>query len=98
MQSLKQDRTIRPEVHKEVWCLKCKSQGHDKDHFPVFENYLVGGGPMPLRPESQEGPSAGPALWCAIYQVAGNMPQIIVTCYKSLYRYHNIYSTTFVGR
>ena len=25
---------------------------------------------MPLRPKAQAGPSAGPALWCAIYQVA----------------------------
>ena len=24
MQSLKQDRTVRPEMHEEVWCLKCK--------------------------------------------------------------------------
>jgi hypothetical protein len=38
---------------------------------PVFANYLAGGGPMPLRPEAQAGPSAGPALWCAICQVAG---------------------------
>ena len=31
MQSLKQDRTIRPKVCEEVWSLKCNSQGHDKD-------------------------------------------------------------------
>jgi len=44
MQILKQDRTPWPEVRKEVWCIKCKGQGHDKDHCPVFANYLVGGG------------------------------------------------------
>ena len=70
MQSLKQDRMVRPEVHEEVCCLKCKSQGHDIDHCPIFENYIVGG-VMPLRPETQAGSSMGPALWCAIYQVAG---------------------------
>jgi len=42
MQSLKHDRTTQPEVHKEVWCIKCKGQGHDKDHCPVFANYLAG--------------------------------------------------------
>ena len=70
MQSLKQDRTTQPEVRDEVWCIKCKGQGHDKDHFRVFENYLAVGGPIPLRPESQEGPSMMPTLWCEICQIA----------------------------
>jgi len=52
MQSLKQDKTTRPQVRDEVWYVKCKGQGHDKDHCPVFANYLVGGGPMPFRPET----------------------------------------------
>lgn len=52
MKSLKQDRTTRPEVHEEVWCIKCKGQGHDKDHCPVFTNYLVAGWPMPVRLEA----------------------------------------------
>ncbi len=62
MQSLKQDKTVRLEVCEEIWCLKCKGQGHEKDHCPVFANYIVGGGPMPLRLEAQEGPSVGPML------------------------------------
>ena len=66
MQCLKQDRAPRPEAHEEVWCMKCKGQGHDKDHCPVFTNYLGGGGPMPFRPEAQAGSSAAPDLWCAI--------------------------------
>ncbi len=61
----------RSEVCEEVWCLKCKSQGYDKDHFPVFANYVVGGGLVPLRPEAQAGPGAGPMLWCVIFQVVG---------------------------
>jgi len=69
-QILKKDRAAWPEVHEEVWCLKCKSHGHDKDHFPIFVNYVTRGGSMPLRPEAQVGPSTGPALWCAIFQVA----------------------------
>lgn len=71
MQNLKQDRTVQLEVREEVWCLKRKSQGHDKDHCPVFTNYLLGGGSMPLRPDSQAGPSITLALWCTIYQVVG---------------------------
>ena len=66
MQSLKQDMTTRPEARKEVWCIKCKGQGHDKDYCPVFMNYLAGGGLMPLRPEAQVGLSTTPTLWCAI--------------------------------
>jgi len=58
-------------VREEVWCLKCKIQGHDKDHCPVFTNYVVAGGPIPLRPDAQARPSAEPTLWCAICQVAG---------------------------
>jgi len=46
--------------------MKFKSQGYDKNHCRVFVNYITGGGPMPLRSEAQEGPSAGPTLWCDI--------------------------------
>lgn len=66
MQILKQDRTTWPEAREEVWCIKCKGQGHDKDHCPVFMNFLTGGGSMPLRPEAQAGPSMAPTLWCMI--------------------------------
>lgn len=48
LQRLKKEKSARSEVHEEVWCLKCKNQGHDNDHFPVLENYMVGEGPMPL--------------------------------------------------
>lgn len=43
MQSLKQDKVPQSEVHEEVWCIKCKGQGHDKDHCLTVPNYLVGG-------------------------------------------------------
>lgn len=70
MQSLKQDRMVRLEVREEVWCVKCKGQGHDKDHCPVFTNYLVGEGSMPLTLKAQAGPNSVPTLWCAICQIA----------------------------
>ena len=71
MQSLKQDMTAHLEVHEEVWCVKCKGQGHDNDHCPVFVNYLTWGGTMLLRPEAQAGTSVVPALWCTIFQIGG---------------------------
>lgn len=71
MQILKQDRIVGLEVREEMWCLKCKGQGHDKDHYRVFVNYIIGVGLIPLKPEAQAGPSVGPPLWCAICQVAG---------------------------
>jgi len=52
----------RPKAREEVWCIKCKGQGHDKDHCPVFTNYLQGGGMMSLRLEVQVGPSMAPTL------------------------------------
>jgi len=66
MQSLKQDRTVRSKAREEIWCLKCNGHMHDKDHFPVFANYITGGGSVPLRSKAQEGLS----LWCAICHVA----------------------------
>ena len=71
MQSLKQDRAPQLEACEEVWCIKCKGQGHDKDHYLVFASYLVRGGLMSLRPKVQAGLSAPPALWCTTCQVIG---------------------------
>lgn len=71
MQILKQDRTTYPEMCNEVWCVKCKGQGHDKDHYLVFTNFPMGGGPMPLRPNKKVGLSGVPALWCVICEIGG---------------------------
>jgi len=53
-------------VHEEVWCVKCKGRGHDKDQCLIFENYVVGGAIIPLRLKAQVGPSATSTLWCMI--------------------------------
>lgn len=68
---IKKDRRTRPKVREEVWCLNCKGQGHDKDHYLVFTNYVAAGGRMPLRLEAPVGPSSRLVLWCAIFQVVG---------------------------
>lgn len=90
---MKKEKAARPEVRKEVWCLKCKKQGNDNDHCPIFVNYIIGGGPMPLGQGALVGPSAGPALWCVICQVARKHVQTIFICCKSLYRCHKNCST-----
>ena len=45
-------------------------KGHDKDHYPVYQNYLIGGGLMPLNPENIVRPSVGVPLWFVIYKIA----------------------------
>ena len=32
-----------------IWCVNCKSEGHDKEHFPLFHEYLAFGAPSPLK-------------------------------------------------
>jgi len=71
MQSLKEEKAPRLEAQEEVWCIKCRSRGHDKDHCLVFASYLAVGGPIPLWPEAPMEPSMDPSLWCTIFQVGG---------------------------
>jgi len=51
------------EVREEVWCIKCKKEGHHKDHCPLFEEYLATGAPNPL--------NHGVGLWCEICRTRG---------------------------
>lgn len=95
LKSLKREKSARPEVHKEVLCLKCKSQGHDKYHCHVFVNYIIGEGPMPLRQEASAGTSTGHnALFIRWLE---NMLQMIAIFYRSLFRSRNNYSLTSVN-
>lgn len=55
-----------------IWCLKCKSHGHDKDHCLVFKNYIIGGGHVPLKPKANVGMSMVVVLWYTIFQVTGH--------------------------
>ena len=36
------------EVREEVWCTRCRTEGHSKEHCPVFAEYLASGVPNPL--------------------------------------------------
>ena len=41
LQSLKKGKEIR----EEAWCTRCKTEGHSKEHCPVFAEYLASGAP-----------------------------------------------------
>jgi hypothetical protein len=34
---------------EDIWCIRCKSEGHDKEHCPLFHEYLASGAPSPLK-------------------------------------------------
>lgn len=57
LQDLKKDK----ETKLEVWCKKCKEEGHYKDEFPVFKDYLASGVHNQLNP----------GLWCNICRERG---------------------------
>ena len=44
LQSLKKGK----EVREEVWCTRCRTEGHSKEHYPVFAEYLASGALNPL--------------------------------------------------
>jgi hypothetical protein len=33
---------------EDIWCVKCRSEGHDKEHCPLFHEYFASGAPSPL--------------------------------------------------
>jgi len=69
--SLKIGKDSQPKVHAKVWCIKCKDKGHDKDHCLVYQNFLIGEGPIPLKPENIVGLSERVPLRCIIFQIDG---------------------------
>jgi hypothetical protein len=34
---------------EDIWCVRCKSEGHDKEHCPIFNEYLASGASSPLK-------------------------------------------------
>jgi hypothetical protein len=34
---------------EDIWCIRCKSEGHDKDYCPLFSEYLESGALSPLK-------------------------------------------------
>jgi hypothetical protein len=34
---------------EDIWCIRCKSKGHDKEHCPLFHEYLASRDMIPLK-------------------------------------------------
>jgi hypothetical protein len=34
---------------EDIWCVRCISKGHDKEHFPLFNEYMASRAPSPLK-------------------------------------------------
>jgi hypothetical protein len=34
---------------EDIWCIGHKFEGHDKEHYPLFHEYLASGAPSPLK-------------------------------------------------
>jgi hypothetical protein len=34
---------------EDIWCIRCKSEVHDKEHCPLFQEYLASGDLIPLK-------------------------------------------------
>jgi hypothetical protein len=34
---------------EDIWCVRCRSEGHDKEHCPLFNEYLASGAPSSLK-------------------------------------------------
>lgn len=78
MQSLKKDRRARLEAHEEFWCLKCKGQGHDKDHCLVFQNICCSRGTNASKAEGCD------RAKCRAYTMVCYMPGSLETCDSQL--------------
>ena len=86
-----QDIKKGKEVREEVWCTKCRTEGHSWEHCPVFVEYLSSGMPNPL-PQVR-----GP--WCEICRTNGHRPQDFPLLQKYVQTPKNLFFTfcKFVG-
>ena len=83
LQSLKKGK----EVRKEVWCTRCRVEGHSKEQCPVFAQYLASGAPNPL-----------PQTWglsCKICIQVGQRPQDCHMLQKYTKTPKNLYCTFY---
>ena len=73
------------EIAQDIWCIKCKAQGHTKDDCPVFVEYLASGAPNPLA--QTQGP------WCELCRTRGHLPQQCPMLQKYIQTTKNLYCT-----
>ena len=58
LRDMKKGKSIR----EEVWCTRCKIEGHDKEQCLALRNYLNTSAPNPFNPN---------VLYCEIYRTTG---------------------------
>ena len=46
LRDMKKGKSIR----EEVWCTRCRTEGHDKEQCPALRNYMNTGAPNPFNP------------------------------------------------
>ena len=80
-----QDIKKGKEHHEEVWCTRCHMEGHLKDQYLDFQNYLLSGAPNPL--------SYGGMPWCHIFQVYGHRYEDCGYMQKMVVNSVNLYYT-----
>ena len=59
-----QDIKKGKEQHEDIWCIRCRTDGHTKDTCPYFQNYMLSGASNHL--------SCGNIPSCRIFQVYGH--------------------------
>jgi hypothetical protein len=37
------------EKREDIWCIRCKAEGHEKENYPLFNEYLASREPNPLK-------------------------------------------------
>jgi hypothetical protein len=37
------------EKREDIWCVRCRTKGHDKEQCPLFHEYFSSGSPSPLK-------------------------------------------------
>ena len=52
------------EVQEELWCTRCRTDGHHHDNFPVLMNYVVEGASNPLNTQGMP--------WCRVCHNRGH--------------------------
>jgi hypothetical protein len=47
VEDMKEDKG--KDKREDIWCVRCRSEGHGKEHCPLFHEYLDSGAPIPLK-------------------------------------------------
>jgi hypothetical protein len=74
------------EKREDIWCIRCKEEGHDKENCPLFSEYLASRAPNPLNQDTLP--------WCKVCRTIHQLDE----CYymqKYVQTPTNIYCTFY---